>query len=87
MCASVGHVRSTGGISCKVWCYCCAGFFGIFVGAALAAGVAYLARRYMLWKAGREEKETEIVEQPQVVMGAFAPSTESRASLPYMEPQ
>lgn len=65
-------------------------FFGVLVGGMIAAGAAYLARKYLLMRAGQETKETEMPDQqPAVrVFGAFAPSTEApRGSDPYMEAQ
>ena len=65
-----GHIRSNRG-----WC---AGFFGVLVGALLAAATAYLALRYFKRRSAQDFKETEIVDQPpQRVFGALQPTTTS----------
>jgi hypothetical protein len=68
----------------------CAGFFGVFVGAALAIGAAFAARKYLKMRASRENKETELPNQTPAtnIFGVFAPTTETRhPSDPYMEHQ
>ena len=57
---------------------CGAGFFGVFVGALLAAGGAYLAHRYFKRKNSQNFKDTEVIDQPpQRAFGALQPTASS----------